>query len=288
MTNRQPTVGHSVASGLLDRLRRHYIKPSASLAGGVFVPEVGLNDGRAKQRRCDAVYVGFTTTSGRLMVGHEIKISRADWRHELDQPDKAEVWASQCHAWYIVAPSTAVVPVDEVPDAWGLMVPDPRSKVRMKIIRRAPVKADDHEPSWLVARSLLARLDTLQAGERSTFRREEAERARQQLAEQVHMAHGRQDPRLEKDRQLIDQLSEQLGVDLRAGEWHDSGASPEQVRAVLALIKDLNHLVAFREFAQRGQQIRVLADRFDHLQRLAEAVLAVPDHQPLSREQAAS
>lgn len=73
--------------GLLERLERHYIKPGEPLAGGVFLPEVGINGGGSS--RCDAIYVGFTSTSGRMLVGHELKVSRADWRRELDQPGKA-------------------------------------------------------------------------------------------------------------------------------------------------------------------------------------------------------
>ena len=51
------------AGELLGRLRRHYIEPSRRLPGGIFVPEVGMNGGYGAGRRCDAIYVGFTTTS---------------------------------------------------------------------------------------------------------------------------------------------------------------------------------------------------------------------------------
>ena len=58
-------VGSAMTAGeLLGRLRRHYIEPSRRLPGGIFVPEVGMNGGYGAGRRCDAIYVGFTTTSG--------------------------------------------------------------------------------------------------------------------------------------------------------------------------------------------------------------------------------
>lgn len=75
---------------LLARLQRHYIKPGEQFPGGIFLPEVGWN-GRSGGR-VDALYVGFTSTSGRRLVGHELKVSRSDWRHELDQPGKADGW----------------------------------------------------------------------------------------------------------------------------------------------------------------------------------------------------
>lgn len=89
------------AADLLTRLQRHYIKPGEVLPGGVFVPEVGVNGG--VQSRCDAIYVGFTSTSGRQLVGHELKVSRADWQHELDQAGKADFWHDNTHQWYVAA-----------------------------------------------------------------------------------------------------------------------------------------------------------------------------------------
>ena len=54
---------------LLDRLKRHYIKTGTDLPGGVFVPEVGQNGGWGAGSRCDAIFVGFTSTSGRIPLG---------------------------------------------------------------------------------------------------------------------------------------------------------------------------------------------------------------------------
>ena len=163
----------SVASELVDRLRRHYIKDAAQ-PGGVFLAECGLNNGFGNQSRVDALHVGFTGTSGRILRGHEIKISRADWLHELDQPDKATVWHDACHEWWLVTPTPDLVRTGELPPGWGHMVPDPRAKTRFRTIERAARKPDDHSPSWLVMRSVLARIDTITrttlAEERATLR----------------------------------------------------------------------------------------------------------------------
>ena len=143
---------------MLERLRRHYIKPGAPLPGGVFLDEVTM--GRQGGRRCDALYAGFTTASGRLLVGHEIKVSRSDWLHELAQVGKADAWADQCHAWYVVAPA-GIVQDGELPPDWGLMVPGP-SQTRMKVQKRATVHTD-RQPSWAAVLSILSRQDTLRA-----------------------------------------------------------------------------------------------------------------------------
>lgn len=147
------------AAHLLELLRRHYLK-GGPFPGGVLAHEVGQN-GTANSRRCDAIFVGFTSTSGRLMVGHEVKISRSDWLHELAQPGKADRWADECHAWYVVAPSTDVVKPEELPPGWGLLV------IRAGKLARQ-VKAVEHldrVPAWWAVRSLMARLDTLREQE---------------------------------------------------------------------------------------------------------------------------
>lgn len=148
---------------LLALLRRHYIKPGLDLPGGVFVPEVGGNGSWGASARADAIYVGFTTSSGRILVGHELKISRADWLNELNKPGKADQWADQCHAWYLVVNDPAIVKPGELPPGWGLMSPGP-SRTRMDIHTPADVKAD-HTPSWEAIRSVMARVDTLRASE---------------------------------------------------------------------------------------------------------------------------
>ena len=153
----------SETSTLLALLQRHYIKPGQDLPGGVFLPEVGQNGSWGASSRCDAIYVGFTTSSGRVLVGHELKVSRADWLNELNKPGKADAWADQCHEWWLVVPDPAIVRDGELPAGWGLMYPG-RSKTRMQVHTVAARKDPaTHRPSWDAARSIIARHDTLRA-----------------------------------------------------------------------------------------------------------------------------
>ncbi len=148
----------ATTADLMTRLQRHYIKPSEPLPGGIFVPEVGQNGSWGASSRCDAVYVGFTSTSGRILVGHEVKASRSDWLHELAQIHKADAWADQCHEWWLVT-VPGVVHDGELPAGWGLMVPGP-STTRMKVVQRAQQHLE-RVPSWDAVRSIMARQDTL-------------------------------------------------------------------------------------------------------------------------------
>lgn len=153
----------SNTAALLALLKRHYIKPGRDLPGGVFLPEVGQNGSWGAGSRCDAIYVGFTSSSGRMLVGHELKVSRADWLNELNKPGKADQWADECHEWWLVVPNPAIVHEGELPAGWGLMYPG-RSKTRMQV--HTPAERKDprtHQPSWDSVRSIIARHDTLRA-----------------------------------------------------------------------------------------------------------------------------
>lgn len=161
----------SATAQLLEQLRGHYIaettQPGAR-RGGVFAHEVSPNGawGGPGIRRADALYAGFTSASGRILVGHELKVSRADWRAELAKVGKADAWADACHQWWIVAPSAEVVPPEELPDGWGLMLPPRTARGRrMQIAVKARVKTE-HNPPWWAVRSFMARLETLEHEQR--------------------------------------------------------------------------------------------------------------------------
>lgn len=197
---------------LLDRLQRHYIKPGAPLPGGIFLPEVGWNG--ASGGGCDAIYVGFTSTSGRILVGHELKVSRADWLNELNKPGKADPWADQCHEWWLVVNDPAIVHDGELPAHWGLMTPGP-SKTRMKVVTRA-VRKDPttHTPAWHAVRSIMARQDTLRAEAIISGRRRAEEAARAGIREEVERETQRRQgitPEVERARLLIKAIYDRRG-----------------------------------------------------------------------------
>lgn len=208
---------------LMDRLRRHYIQPGKDVRGGVFVHEVGVNGSWGAGNRCDAIYVGFTSTSGRLLVGHEVKASRADWLNELKHTTKADTWADQCHEWWLVVPHPSVVQEGELPVGWGLMSPSGRTRTRMKIHVPAARKPEDHAPAWGAVRSVMARIDTLQVQEMHAYRDDAEKRALTVLDEKVEIGVERRMREVPDVDELRDQLSaliDALGVkiDWRADE----------------------------------------------------------------------
>lgn len=232
---------------LLERLRRHYIKPGDLFPGGVFLPEVGWNGGGTG--RVDALYVGFTSTSGRRLIGHELKVSRADWRHELEQQGKADPWHDECHGWFVVAPSEQVVPREEVPAGWGLMVVG-KSKTRLTVVLRPTYR--ERDPSWQAVRSIVARQDTLRAqaiaAEReAVHRRELAADARERELRRGGTGLSAED----KERlALSERIERAFGVELAPYVWTESGegkATPEEVAAALKVVRAARRMSGGRE-----------------------------------------
>lgn len=261
---------------LMARLRRHYIKPGEQFAGGIFVPECGLNGSTGS--RVDALYVGFTNSSGRMLVGHEVKVSRADWRRELEHPGKADTWADECHAWYVVAPDTTIVPPEEVPAAWGLMVINPRTTTKLRIVKPAPT-FPERVPSWRVVRSIMARQDTLNVQARAEFERDALDKARRRAEDEARARlQAGSDRRLTGEERarldLLDRLENAAGYKLAGftfGDDEDTQVTPERLAAAIAICRaagDLGNLPRF----QRQQLAKALDDARVGVDVLAQAL----------------
>lgn len=196
---------------LMDRLKRHYIKPGEVMPGGVFLSEVTL--GGAGGPRADAIYIGFTSTRGKIMYGFEVKTSRRDWCSEMDNPEKAEAWASQCHAWYLVVGDSSIVREGELPPDWGLMVPG-QSTTRMKVVTK-PTIHRDRQPSWSAFRAVVTRQDSLRAAETMRMQqaaREAAYRDLNRRVEQAVQVRLRSQPDVEVLRSRLKAIQDALDV----------------------------------------------------------------------------
>ena len=102
-------------------------------------------------RRAD--FIAQDCHAGLLLHGHEVKVTRSDWLTELRDPLKAEAIKRYCDRWWLVAADKAIVR-DDLPDGWGLMVPDKTG--RLRTIRRAPVLSPEPMPTAFRASLLRA------------------------------------------------------------------------------------------------------------------------------------
>lgn len=181
---------------ILDVLRRHYL-PEGRPPGGIFAPEIQAPQGT---RRADLIWQGVTSGSGYKLIGHEIKVSRADLLAELADPTKSDPWQRYCDAWYLVLPSPHLLDGLDIPETWGVMTPPSGRRTRsMTITVRAPaLKPADQTP------------------------------ALRTLATWLHWRHNKAEIRNNSDQRELTQLRDQvhdLGMRARTA---DGGKSPVQ------------------------------------------------------------
>jgi hypothetical protein len=74
----------------------------------------------AKPRFIDAIVASVFPSRGLWLAGVEIKVTKTDWRSELRDPDKSACIMRFCRYWYMACP-VGIIPIGEVPEAWGLV-----------------------------------------------------------------------------------------------------------------------------------------------------------------------
>lgn len=117
-------------------LNAHYV-PENKPSVGIFAAEIGSPDGK---RFADAIWQSTTRSGGMLLVGHEIKVSRADVMIELADPSKAESWMQYCDQWWLTISDPKLIDGLIIPETWGVMSPPSgRRKRSMTIIKEAPM-----------------------------------------------------------------------------------------------------------------------------------------------------
>jgi hypothetical protein len=82
--------------------------------------ELADGTGGAKARTIDLFAMHLWPSKGYQSIAYETKISRQDFRRELDDPTKRAPWERLASETWFVAP-VGVIPAAEVPEGWGLM-----------------------------------------------------------------------------------------------------------------------------------------------------------------------
>lgn len=112
---RKPPEGKVTAADVRVALRRRWGGQEATV-----VFEVAQGTGSHANRHLDAIAMELWPSRGLSIHGIEIKVNLYDWRREKANPAKAEEIARFCDYFWIAAPAK-VVPLDELPSAWGLL-----------------------------------------------------------------------------------------------------------------------------------------------------------------------
>lgn len=122
---------------MLDLLLKRYTKVRRGTITDRWVraEHVGLELGGTRHRVADFIaadkYPGSPYGSALALHGHEVKVTRKDWRAERADPTKAEAIARYMHHWWLVVPDASIVG-DELPEHWGLMVISSTGDLRVK------------------------------------------------------------------------------------------------------------------------------------------------------------
>lgn len=123
-----------VSQGTNDRwIRAEHVRNGVGFYG--YNEETGkCNDWRGL-RIADFIAIDTYESKGLEVHGHEVKVSRSDWLHELADPTKAEAFKQFCNRWWLVVPDASIVRPGELPEGWGLLAF--RGDI-LHAVRRAP------------------------------------------------------------------------------------------------------------------------------------------------------
>ncbi|QHB37066.1 hypothetical protein QDA00_gp37 [Microbacterium phage Matzah] len=135
----EPTEPKRNARDMLALLEAHYAPPKSKPPGGRLISEIQAPH---STRRADALYMPITTAGRGTIIGHEIKVSRADVVAEVRDPHKADAWMRYCTRWWLVVSNPAIIGGLDIPAEWGVMAPPTRGR-SMTIVTKAPILTPD-------------------------------------------------------------------------------------------------------------------------------------------------
>lgn len=213
-----------IAAEIRTALRRHYTAPEHAICF-----EVAAGTGHMANRHLDAVVMDLWPSRGLFLTGIEIKISRNDWRREKKNPAKAEEVARFLDYFVIAAPID-IVPIDELPAAWGLIEFRDDGKPKVK---RLPVKTD----ALPVSRSFMAAImracnRPMSADDVATSLSEQRKALEEGFSERVRIESERLTKKIADSQDHWDSLVKALGLDPE--RFYDDTSLIAAVKAVYA------------------------------------------------------
>lgn len=122
-----------------------HVRNQGGFGGSAASEYLGLTP---RLRTADALVIDLWPSTGNLIHGFEVKVSRSDWLTELKDPSKAEAFRPYCDHWSLVVPDKSIVR-DDLPDGWGLLAPG--SNGRLRYVKRAPKNERRPMPVGLMA-----------------------------------------------------------------------------------------------------------------------------------------
>jgi len=118
--------------------------------GYIKLTQIRAATGFADENTADAMVFGDWPSTGNVLHGFEVKISRADWLNEVRNPNKNNSVKGYCNYWWLVIADEKMVKPDELPDDWGMMIWQGRNK-KLKVVKKAPLLDPQPLPNHFIA-----------------------------------------------------------------------------------------------------------------------------------------
>jgi hypothetical protein len=133
---------------LLDRLRARHARVTGPAGNGpqwAYMEHVRSHSGFDAQSTIDALAIHLWRSKQHEVHAFEVKVSRADFRRELaEERAKSAIWREWVEFFWIVAPDN-VVPKDELPEEFGLLV---TWRDGLRVVKQAP-RLREKPQGWL-------------------------------------------------------------------------------------------------------------------------------------------
>ncbi len=199
----------------------------------VFLFDVPNVVGLRQERRCDGVAIGMWESTGRLIQGFEVKVSRSDWLREVKDVTKADHFIEQCDRWWLVTGDISVAKPEEIPEAWGWMN---ATKTGLRIQRPARLlreKEPHIKRGWAFAliRRAAERGD-INAPEVQAILRKHREEQDRRAKEQIDRAIASSAPKLLALQKKVEELESVSGMKLEDWRLGNVGKLARKLNAI--------------------------------------------------------
>lgn len=232
------------------------------------------------QRYADALVVSVWPSRGIWIAGIEVKVSRSDWRKELDDPSKADAIQKYCDYWWIAAAEDVVKPT-EVPERWGFI--EVNAKGKASTVREAPKLTPEPLDKLFIASILRNQADALETAKgrgrdeawtrlKSEFDQEAVMKLRGEL-NAAETAKDQAERRADQWKKDIDRLKETVGAfEQEAGlpkdtvmlrSWQENNAFGAGCRHKAGAVYKAAQLLAAESVGGLAKRFHDVADALD-------------------------
>lgn len=149
-----PTSSNDItANDILVHLNDMYSDPNQYVCAAEVSPRTG-----AWERRIDFLVMNCYDSEQLKIQGYEIKISKADLKRELEDPDKHAVFFDAIDFYWLIAPKQVLDNIDLIPPKWGVRAVwrDESGKIASRTVRKPTCLHDEQMYSRKIRKTFMA------------------------------------------------------------------------------------------------------------------------------------